>query len=198
MDGQRFDDIARSWADGVSRRKVVKSVAAGIAAAALTMVGLGKAEAVRICQVRGQVCCVNGDCCGNQCAPDAATGRRRCGCPVGSATCGATCCGKGETCQNGQCQSACQTECCADTDCAAGDSCCNGACADLLTDANSCGACTTLCGTGTSCCGGACVDLQTDAANCDACGNDCGFYLGNPNSPNCSIGGACTPSFLCG
>jgi hypothetical protein len=75
MDGSRFDAIARAVAMPGSRRRLLGSLAAG----ALGLVGLGKADAAAGCRMPGDLCRENANCCSNLCGKDA-TGRRVCQC----------------------------------------------------------------------------------------------------------------------
>lgn len=125
MDGQRFEALTRSLAGGMSRRGVVRGLAAGIAAAAAGLSGLGGAEARQRCRLYNEICRKHGDCCDFNCGPKDNTGRRRCGfCPNGGEVCGDECCGEGQACIDGAC---CDNPCGGDGSdvicCGAGETC---------------------------------------------------------------------------
>jgi hypothetical protein len=87
-------------------------------------------------------------------------------------------CGAGMACNNGQCESICQT----------GQMVCKSGCSDVTTDPANCGqcemackpseycskgVCVTGCGQGETKCGQSCVNLASDRANCGVCGKAC-------------------------
>ncbi|HEY7030988.1 MAG TPA: hypothetical protein VH482_06670 [Thermomicrobiales bacterium] len=164
MDGSRFDALAKALAASGSRRGVV----AGLAAGALGLVGVGRAEAVA-CRMPGGLCREHADCCSGLCGPKDATGRRRCACrAVGDcpppAVCRAVACqggacvgsvlpdgtactasgGTAGTCRAGACVLPTGAACVADAQCQSGD-CINGACGSFCPAGSRLGA---ICGAG--------------------------------------------------
>ena len=102
MDGNRFDELARSLARGRTRRSLLRAggLAAGAAVAA-TVVPDGAAAALR---PGGAICRKPGDCVSGVCTPDA-TGRGRCACEEGATPCTpSTCCAAGQVCVDGVCR----------------------------------------------------------------------------------------------
>jgi hypothetical protein len=90
MESKRFDDLSKAIATVASRRKILRGVVAGVAAAAAGAVGLSTAEAGS--RGPGQICRKTGDCQpGLTCEP-AGYGRSRCSCFAGTSPCGNTCC----------------------------------------------------------------------------------------------------------
>lgn len=147
MDAARFDRLTLSFAEGRSRRGVLASVAAGLAALGVDP-GLdaeakrrkkkGKKKKNKKCKNGKKRC--NGKCvnlnknselcgsCGNVCPPGTS-------CQNGSCTCLTECCANSdcvgsEVCQNGACIGGCPNECCQQSDCppetptCIGGSCC--------------------------------------------------------------------------
>lgn len=197
MDGHRFDGIAKSFADGVSRRGVLKTLLAGIGAAALGLAGRDGADAARICRVNGQLCRtsgIGGDCCSGFCGPKDVNGRRHCACPTGSILCGGVCVAPGTTSTNCGCGVQC-TKCedcvagvCApvadDSGCASGRICCAGQCVSDHSPEH-CGTCAKTCAQPLGCAAGACC-LQEGAT--------CAFAVG----AQCCVGACLQGSGICG
>ena len=77
MDGSKFDGLARQLANRKSRRGVLISMGAAMAAGAFELFR-GNAEARSICRPEGVVCSKNADCCSGACAPRNSAGRRVC------------------------------------------------------------------------------------------------------------------------
>ncbi len=166
MDDQRFDRLARAFAQRTSRRSVLRAAAAGAAAGVLA---------------RGATASAQGDfgCadfltpCGEVCV-DTMTDEANCG------DCGVICESSlvGVECIQGQCiRTSCPV---------AAPDLCDLECVDVLTNPNHCGACGVVCesgvcvdGTCGGCaegqlvCSGVCVDGCCDNNNCGACGVVC-------------------------
>lgn len=173
MDGECFDDLTRSLAGDLSRRRALKLLAAAAAGGLTSLLGRHGAEAGKRCSSdlqcpKNQGCTSNGHCT-NKCDPAAAPLCPACKTPACTATgyqCRST--PDGQTC-NGS------------------SLCCGGSCVDHATDPTNCGACGHICATGQcrygvcacpavqKACGpnGECADTQTDAGNCGACGVTC-------------------------
>jgi hypothetical protein len=118
-----FDDLARSLAGPIPRRRACAQILRGLGVAALASVGLSRTAHAAGCphgQFKcGKNCCPNADdccgsttccakgqtCCGKSCC---AKGSSCCSgttcCPKGQVCCGTTCCAKGQTCDHGTCK----------------------------------------------------------------------------------------------
>lgn len=181
MDNQRFDEISRSLATTGSRRGLLKGLAGGALAGALSLVGASDAAA-RKCRNDGKNCKSDTECCSLYCDPTSYT----CAPAPPADTCDPAC-PTGAVCVDGACFCPVPTSFCG-TD----------GCVDLQTDDQHCGTCTTVCATGATCvagictcptgqteCNGACVDLNTDEANCGSCGRICN------SGETCSDGACC-------
>jgi hypothetical protein len=186
MDGRRFDEISRSLANPRSRRGMVKGIAGGVLAGALSLVGAGDVTA-RKCRDAGKNCKSDTECCSRYCDPNTYS----CAATPPVATCDPAC-PPGASCLGGECFCPVQT-----TYCGA------DGCVDLLTDERHCGTCPTVCATGATCtagacacpsgqaaCGGTCTQLGTDT-NCRSCGHAC-----NAGS-TCLAGGCCNSQICC-
>ena len=167
MDGQRFDDLTRVLAIGVSRRGVLRGMA-GVLATAL---GLRTVRA-RAQQVKQPLCHATGDPANPYVVIEVAE-------PAWE-----THFGHGDTPY---------VDCCTDGDCGSGGACCNGTCIDTTVDLSNCGGCGMACTTAVSnatatcaggvcgfactgsltACGETCIDTGTNLANCGGCGVTC-------------------------
>jgi hypothetical protein len=78
MDGQGFDDLARRFATGISRRGLMRSGLGLLAAAAGARFGR-QAEAAST-RAPGEICRKDADCTTRTCGPKSATGRQYCLC----------------------------------------------------------------------------------------------------------------------
>ncbi len=87
MEGQRFDEFARTLSEGVSRRTVLRRLGALAAGAGLALLGRGRGEAAT-CRGIGATCREHANCCLGNCGPKDRTGRRRCVCEAGEEYCG--------------------------------------------------------------------------------------------------------------
>jgi hypothetical protein len=190
MDGNRFDELTRSFAGLRSRRSLLRKLGLASSAAVATALGLdSSSDAAEQCRPGGSICRKHGECCSGNCLPKDATGRQRC-----SAT--STCTGQGTTCCPGS------------GPCALGTHiCCNGSCVAI--NELTCGTCGNSCGVGETCCkvefgvvGGpthVCADLQSSQTHCGTCGNDCaiGQVCCNgqcvPLDQNCTACGVACP-----
>ena len=202
MDDRRFDDLSRTLATGVSRRKALMGFAASL------MGALGyRGTAARAAQAQ----CGNTSCRNNpgKCAPGCVccvygNGNSRCH-PPGTCT-GTVTCPPGKVADPvrgcvdpctgpGSCPQPAPSSCQVAT-CSAGGLCGVGPAGDNA-----------ACGAGQACCGGICTTLGT-VSNCATCGNACStnqICSGICTCPNevcngacCAvsqvcIGGACSP-----
>lgn len=211
MDSDRFDRLTRDLATRSSRRRVVR----GIAASALALLGIERADA-RVCASPGALCREHATCCSGRCDRDR-SGRRRCqcqsvkDCPAPSGQCQVA------TCSDGVCGTAIAVgQSCDDGDaCTTNDVCQqNGTCVGSRVD---CSNLDTQCTQGV-CVGGSCqTQNSNEGLSCDdgdACttGETCqgGVCRGASICPpgdicsngtcTCTVGGSCaTGSFAtCG
>jgi len=83
MSQRQFDDLTRSVAVTVSRRQVLKTIAGGaLAAATMTLLGGGRAEAkAKDCEKKNN-CTTDADC-GDSCVCRDISGKIRCIFPLG-------------------------------------------------------------------------------------------------------------------
>lgn len=141
MDGNRFDALTRTMAQGTTRRRALHAALGGLAGSVLALTGRAAADAAT-CQPAGGICLPNSRCCDGTCDPRT----HRCVCPAGLIASGGRCCigNRSDTVctANAQCCSGiCQQGTCYPT---AGGSCPDGA--------NSCSGHVELCGpAGTMC-----------------------------------------------
>ncbi len=121
-----LDDVARSLANPLPRRKALKQLGGlflGGLAARLATARANAQEEDRDgchgrCREKGGKCCeassgpnfcvpLNRVCCGNRSSASCEAGDRCCGgqscCPEGRHCCGTVCCGQGLVCRNGRC-----------------------------------------------------------------------------------------------
>ncbi len=187
MDGQRFDELAKAFAGGITRRRTLKVLASGVAGV-IAVTRRGDAEAA-LCRTAGQICRKPGDCCSNFCGPNDRTGRRKCDiCPNNGLVCGQTCCYGDVTCLNGAC---CSNPCGEGSEavcCATDQSCISTFVDQQVGFEYSCCAPELACNDFTQCCsaGAACIQ-----GGCCAPENIC-------NGETCCTGGTtCTTSGCC-
>jgi hypothetical protein len=214
---ERFEELTRATASGMSRRgllKMIGTAVAGATAATVLKPFRGQAVAPSQCApglaVCGDGCCGRGEGCIN---PANAT----CGCdPSHNVICGGGCCLKGETCSD-----AASVTCCCKGQTPCGISCCHKgvACIDRAEGLCGCPKGTTSCGSGANlrCCpaGKSCStesgcvpalsgyisERPTGPGYATACGctqpctspQDCSFTQVCVNG--CC---ACAPGFVCG
>ena len=88
MDGSRFDDLTRKLGAARSRRTLLRTTAAGLAA--LFGGRFASVDAASRCRSDGNACEKNGDCCSSNCAATNRRGRRLC-CGAGSQICNDVC-----------------------------------------------------------------------------------------------------------
>jgi hypothetical protein len=177
MDSNKFDEITRSLANGVSRRKMLKGLLAGAAG----VVGLSRAatlEAASTCRNLGDACKSTASCCsgaGLFCQDVGATGAKRCECDTSagfincSGTCvkASVCCTAPEVACNGRC---------VDSTCPAGQSFNQGTCScGCPTGTVSCQASdeTTASCHSTTCTGGKVFDTTSCSCACPENTTDC-------------------------
>jgi hypothetical protein len=194
MDGIRFDDLTRTLAQPVSRRRVIRG---GLASIALAFgVRRATAEAHTDCpdqELCGNKCCPQGsECCGSTCLTPqkAQTDPKNCG------ACGNVC-PANAVCSGGACV------------CPSGQTACGAHCVDTNTDPHNCGACGHNCSAGDICVDGHCY--CTDSATCSSNGHT--YAMGRnacpyPKVPFCftdstsrrqqpGFAGCCTPGYDC-
>jgi hypothetical protein len=119
MDGSRFDDLARLFARGDSRRRVLKGVGAVVASGVAASLGRSEADAKRVTQAY----------CGNKvCAGESSVCNAGCDCCVFGN--GNSRCMPPKDCQRLGGEAACDptAACCADADCPATQTCESGTC----------------------------------------------------------------------
>jgi hypothetical protein len=158
MDPQRFDDLTRTVAGGVSRRRLLAGAAAALGGA------LNRRPAAAACAAYGRPCAADGSCCnGSTCQGGV------CRCPARAAVCNTASGPACVACPPGQilgagCRCLCKTT---------GQPPVGGVCP---------------CPNGQTACGGACVDTASDAAHCGGCGADCLAALPNTATAACQQG----------
>lgn len=163
MDDQNFDDLARSFGGGASRRRVLRHLTGALAAGALGLLGMERADAA----------CPPGEKrCGDRCLPACAPGKMRdpntCACVCSASSCRNGCCDANGRCQPGT----------------ANDVCGNGgaACAACTGRGRTCG------GGGTPRqCG--CTPKSCTASDCGVVNDGCGGVI---NCPACANGQVCS------
>lgn len=200
MDDGRFDALARHVGEATDRRRVVKTLAAGMLGTVGAWFGLHAPGAEAGCNRTGRRCKRNNDCCSRRC-------RKRNGrcldCKRGTKLCGERCIPDDACCEDGECSGGmtCQDQSCA---CPANaPTNCLGTCRNLSNDDRNCGGCTNVCQGGRICqssicrcpfgqivCNGTCVNLDIDDRHCSACGNACG-------SGQFCCGGVCRANSTC-
>lgn len=171
MAQHRFDDLTRVLASRNSRRRVLRGLVAGAAAA------LGATLPGRDATAQG--CPPGTEMCGGTCS-DVLSDPQNCG------ACGNVCSIiDGITYEDNACvDGVCTTVCGADT--------CGDECIDLATSPRHCGACGNACAAGEMCCGGRCFNPDHYERYCDWCGYQGGFPQGC-NADEVCDGGLCIP-----
>lgn len=187
MDERRFDDLAKTLASRLTRRRLIEGIAALSASTAIGKLRPSDVEAARrgstptpvpaTCS-DGMTAC-DGGCCDGDCTSTGAC------CPAGRSVCGPTCCASPAAC----CDNACcpdgtvciGEELCCPAEAMCGDVCClEGVCLD-----GTCCDAASVCGDSCcaaeeyQCCEGACLQCCTDD-DCDA-------------DSVCNASGACVP-----
>lgn len=105
MDGRRFDQMARTLANGVTRRTAVRRIGGAVVAAGLALIGHRRGEAT-VCRQPGRLCRENANCCNGLCGGKNETGRRTCLCDDGRPACHGKCCVFSDAiCVEGRCVS---------------------------------------------------------------------------------------------
>jgi hypothetical protein len=128
MTSERFDDLTRTLASTASRRRVLKGLAASMAAALLparVLAGGGNSACAHFCNQMFPPGAAR-----DMCVSDAAHGTGPCyvcgpGAPAPTAQCGQVCCADDEVCVDGACQLACDAT---GGICLDGATCCSGVC----------------------------------------------------------------------
>lgn len=200
-----FAELSKELSKATSRRNSLKLFGAATAAGVLSLVTPGRADAASPGQCRKleHPCRIDSDCCSNFCDPATAqcacapganacsstgicvgpcpTGQVfnlktcQCECPLGTTTCGQSCCASTETCCSGTC-------------CPAGQVCANGACCiNPLTCTKTSDCCFGYgCEVNVKEGGGVCVRC-TNPTRCSSTRPCCSGYV-------CAAGGICTPA----
>jgi hypothetical protein len=113
MESKRFDELSKAIATMASRRKVLRGIVAGVAAATAGVVSRGVAEAGS--RGPGQICRKTGDCLAGLTCDPVGYGRSRCSCPEGQSGCGSTCCttfcSPDQVCYDDQIDPVCYADC---------------------------------------------------------------------------------------
>lgn len=211
MEQERFDDLVKTLAKPMPRRKMLLAMAGAVGAA---MFGLrpGRALAVTCPSCQAPcfdpatglgVCCAPGQLCDTYsgCVTVCTEVPKFCGCATGAYTCcSATacccfgligefssefCCTGGQVCSGTTCAA-----------CPAGQTNCNCTCVNTLTDNRNCGSCGNICGAGTFCCAGACIANCTPSDQCHVAGT-CNPASGTCTNPPASNGTPCTGTNRC-
>jgi hypothetical protein len=182
MEDDPFDAFVRSIAMVASRRRLIRSVIAGLGAATLAAVGRGPAAlAYRRCRLpdgrRGRLC--SGQCV------DVKNDPQNCG------GCGRVC-SDGTFCCNGWCADPAQNA----PGCCPPSILCGDVCTSPYSDPNNCGACGIACGANQDCCDRQCLNRGT-AQNCEACTTCGGGFTCDPNAYGPGVPGCVCPDENC-
>jgi hypothetical protein len=189
MDGERFDDMARSWAFG-SRRRVLRVLLGATVGAVAGYPVLGAAVA---CREVGKACAAGADCCFGHCSADERGDPPAARCCLASGTR----CKRDIQCCTGLCKAgecACLT---VGTSCSDDGQCCTEVCAGGVCacrgEQTPCGA--RCCASGHRCEDGRCVAESGDAVACPACGTcracDPDGRCDLPCEPRCAANDLC-------
>lgn len=183
MDDDRFDTFVRRIAFGSSRRRVIRSLAGSLVAAALATVSDSPAAlAYTRCRLsgggRGRVC--NGTCVNIK------TDMANCG------GCGKVCSGDNHFCCNGWCVDRSQNA----PGCCPPSLLCGGVCTSPYSDPANCGACGNTCGNNADCCTGQCLRRGTPE-NCESCYTCSGGFTCDPNAYGEGVPGCVCPDNNC-
>lgn len=226
MNQERFDELAQAFAtNSISRRQVLKTLAASLLLGMLPAFGSGHAEA-QVCTEVGSRCRRNSECCSGICGRK----RRRCKCKNSGQSCSeprnccsenccnGRCCNDKQTCENGQCvcdeiYEQCGSACCnpLTEECRNGVCCtpCGSACCNSLTQECRNGVCCkqegVACSRGSQCCSGLCKDGRCKARPCQH-DFDCPLFADAQDKccqgkcVSCPSGGTrqCFPDGTCG
>jgi hypothetical protein len=181
MEAQRFDNLTRTLAKGLTRRRLILGMSSGIGA----LLGGEPVAAAPRCKRVDQACKTTADCCpdenGTYCAGDKNKTCQPCAgtiCKGGCTICPPT-------------EIADPTLNCACV-CRPGLTRCNGVCVDTLSDATNCGICGRPCDDGDVCTTDACVVGQCsnfEIANC--CQGDLECADGDPCTTNTCVANQC-------
>lgn len=178
MDAQRFDALTRSVAERMTRRRLLRGVGGGLAAALL---GRPVAGAPR-CKQIDQSCRTTADCCPNENGTYCAGTKKTTCQPCAGTICkgGCTICSPTEIVD--------PTLNCACV-CRPGLTRCNGVCLDLQSDAANCGGCGQSCDDGNVCTTDACLAGQCSNTIIPSCCE---------SDPECEDGDLCTTNSCVG
>src|SRR5215218_1437221 len=187
MDGNKFDQITKSLASGLSRRQMIKGAAGALGA----LVGLRHEADAAACRGIRHPCEGTQECCpGLGCVEASFEGQSERCCPPGQAGCGTGCCTIGQCCQQGN-QQVCLAagQCCTAATCPTPTNLCKvatctaGVCGESniandtnCDDTNVCNGTQTC--TGGVCGGGTPLDCSSfaNACNTAACDPTTGCY----------------------
>lgn len=192
MEGQRFDELARSVADAGSRRSFLQSVMAMAGGALLAVAGLAQPSDLtteaknnhRGKRVHSEKRGGGGGKGGGGKGGKGGGGKGGKGKNDKKDECNnnGDCRNPDNPCEKAVCRGGkCKTETQDDgTSCGSGQVCVGGTCVA------SCGGSNAPCGDGTTCCAGACVDTASNVGNCGACGVAC-----DASAANVCVNGSC-------
>jgi hypothetical protein len=183
MDGQRFDEIARTLGGGTNRRRILRALGAVIPGgmAIASRAGSAVAQAPTVCFQDSD--CIEGS--DNPCSGASCVGGT---CTFFIVDCipGYGCCGNGECCP----ESAGSAACSSDADCVdddpdpcTGSTCQNGTCTPY----------SLLCVEGFVCCRGECAESCDEE---DVYDPHCGYVIPPGQSSECGDEGASVPSMV--
>jgi hypothetical protein len=201
-----FDEFSKSLSQSVPRRESLRRLAAVMAGAVLSPMGLETAFAGKVDPCKAFCKCRNAKqqnqcldackkCSGNTSRLGGACGSYTC-CAI--ASCTGVCSNLKSDPNCGACGNNCK---------AFGTTCCGSFCADLTTDVFNCGRCGTVCPPpdeneyvacvsgrcvydcvdGADDCNGTCTFLDSDPDNCGTCGNVCPDSLPHCHQGECSL-----------
>jgi hypothetical protein len=205
VDGQRFDELTRLFAESRTRRSVLRGMF-GLAGAAAGALGVRGADAAS-CRDLGDICRKPGDCCTGACGPKDAAGRQRCVCPPGLEECGGACIDPTTYLEDLNNCGACGVSCPAPEAChvavcdagvcgtlpdpaAVGQPCDDG---DLCTENDVCQADGSCAGTPKDCA----VDHPCQIGSCDASSGNCIIDVTTMDGEPCDDGNLCSSSSVC-
>ena len=138
MDGERFDRMARAFAAGSSRRRLLRASPGIVGALGLARHATVDVVAGPVLRGPGEICRKDGECVSGTTCKANASGRKVCACAAGTEACGKGCIPAGACCDHSDCHACGCMRCDPSThtcvqgcDAAAGESCVNGVCVDV-------------------------------------------------------------------